>query len=95
MKKLLLGTTALIAAGAFVGVAQADEMMAEPVSVGVGGYYRVAVGGVSAEEMDMRGHFIHQNIEINLTGETTLDNGINAGVSDLVERKRRPILWGE
>ena len=31
MKKILLGTTALVAAGAFVGAAQADEMMAEPI----------------------------------------------------------------
>ena len=30
MKKLLLGTTALVAAGAFAVAAQADEMMAEP-----------------------------------------------------------------
>ena len=89
MKRVLYGTTALVAAGLLVtSVSYAgdeemmeEEMMAAPISVGVGGYYRVAAGGVSAEEPNMRGHFIQQNIEINLTGETTLDNGINAGVN--------------
>ena len=49
MKKFLLGTTALIAAGAFVGAAQAgdDEMMAGPVTVGVAGYSTAAIGFAS------------------------------------------------
>ena len=49
MKKLLLGTTALIAAGAFVGAAQAadDEMMAGPVTVGIAGYTVGAIGFAS------------------------------------------------
>ena len=49
MKKFLLGTTALIAAGAFVGAAQAgdDEMMAGPVTVGIAGYTTSAIGFAS------------------------------------------------
>ena len=49
MKKFLLGTTALIAAGAFVGAAQAgdDEMMAGPVTVGISGYVVGAIGFAS------------------------------------------------
>ena len=58
-----------------------EEMMAAPISVGVGGYYRVAFGGYSGDGDDDRGHFINQNIEINIAGSTTLDNGITAGVN--------------
>ena len=82
MRSILYTTTALVAVGAFIGAAQADEMMAEPVSVGVGGYYRVAVGGYSDDNnTSQRGHTIRQNIEINVAGETTLDNGLTAGVN--------------
>ncbi len=83
MKRVLLATTALVAAGAFtVGAAQADEMMAEPVSVGVGGYYRVAGGAIDIDNsMNDRGHTVNQNIEINLSGEAALDNGLTAGVN--------------
>lgn len=91
MRKVLLSTTALVAAGLLVtSVAYADEheaaeeeaMPAEPVSVSVGGYYRVAVGGfdIDGAEND-RGHAINQNAEINIAGETTLDNGLTAGVN--------------
>ena len=90
MKRVLLSTTALVAAGLLVtSVAYAaddemmeEEMMAEPVSVSVGGYFRVAGGAHDADgAMNDRGHTINQNIEINLAGETTLDNGITAGVN--------------
>ena len=82
MRSILYTTTALVAVGAFIGAAQADEMMAEPVSVGVGGYYRVAIGGYSDDNnTGQRGHTIRQNIEINVAGETTLDNGLTAGVN--------------
>ena len=82
MKKVLLGTTALVAAGAFAaGAAQADEMMAEPISVGVGGYYTTAVVAKDADgAMNDRGHVIQQNMEMQLAGSTTLDNGITVGV---------------
>ena len=82
MRSILYATTALVAVGAFIGAAQADEMMAEPVSVGVGGYYRVAVGSYSDDNnTGQRGHTIQQNIEINISGETILDNGLTAGVN--------------
>ena len=90
MKRVLYGTTALVAAGLLVtSVSYAgdeemmeEEMMAAPVSVGVGGYYRVAAGGYSGDGDDgNRGHYINQNIEINVAGSTTLDNGITAGVN--------------
>ena len=80
MKKILLGTTALVAAGAFVGAAQADEMMAEPISVGVGGYYHSALIVAANDDDTDRGHGLQQNIELQVAGSTTLDNGITVGV---------------
>ena len=80
MKKILLGTTALVAAGAFVGAAQADEMMAEPISVGVGGYYHTGLVITADDDDSDRGHALQQNIELEVAGSTTLDNGISVGV---------------
>ena len=58
-----------------------EEMMAAPISVSVGGYYRIGLISISADEdMGLRGHQINQNIELSVGGETTLDNGITAGV---------------
>ena len=82
MKKFLLGTTALIAAGAFVGAAQAgdDEMMAGPVTVGVAGYTTAAVGFASDSDSAKRGQEINYVYEIAVSGSTTLDNGITVAV---------------
>ena len=85
MKKFLLGTTALIAAGAFAVAAQADEMAEEemmegPISVGVGGYYHSALTVAANDEPTDRGHGLQQNIEVEVGGSTTLDNGISVGV---------------
>ena len=86
MKKLLLGTTALVAAGAFVGAAQADEMMAEPVSVGVGGYTTGAFGFASDGDDAKRSHHIDYVFEVGVSGSTTLDNGITVAVSGQIGR---------
>ena len=80
MKKLLLGTTALVAAGAFAVAAQADEMMAEPVSVGIAGYTMGAVGFISDSSDTKRGQGIWHVYEFAVSGSSTLDNGITAGV---------------
>ena len=94
MRKVLLGTTALAAvsmvAGGMVagGVAQAqdDMMMAEPISLGLGGYYRAAIGTMSGDdgagepEANRHNTGIAQDVEILFNGETTLDNGLTAGV---------------
>ena len=84
MKKLLLGTTALVAAGAFAVAAQADEMMAEPVSVGIGGY-TVGIVGVNSTDMDSdgnptRGEEVFHIYEFAISGSTTLDNGVTVAV---------------
>ena len=88
MRKVLLGTTALVAAAAFasVGAVQADEMMAEPVSVGVGGYTTGAVGMASDGADDNRNHEISYVYEIGVSGSTTLDNGITVAVSGQIGR---------
>ena len=87
MKRVLLGTTALVAAGAFaVGTAQADDMMAEPVTVGVGGYTTGAMGFASDGDDGMRSHSIDYVFEVGFSGSTTLDNGITVGVSGQIGR---------
>ena len=83
MKRLLLGTTALVAAGAFAaGAAQAQDMMV-PMEVGVGGYYTIAAIGYDSDAESAandRGHAINQNMEMQLRAEATLDNAITTGV---------------
>ena len=87
MKKVLLGTTALAAVGLLASnVAIADEMMAEPVTVGVGGYTTGAIGFASDGDDDTRGHSIDYVFEIGVSGSTTLDNGITVGVSGQLGR---------
>ena len=88
-KKLLLGTTALIAAGVVTsGVAQAAE---EPITAGVGGYVRTAMAFISQDDSTgefadvAQSHTLANDIEINVSGSTTLDNGITAGFSANIE----------
>ncbi len=94
MKKVLLGTTALVAAGFVASAATADEMMAEPVSVGIGGYYRVAIGNVDGSdgmgEPEQNNHrtSFGEDSELNIGGSTTLDNGMTVGVSINLESSR-------
>ena len=88
MKKVLLGTTALAAAGLLAGnVAVADdEMMEGPVTVGVGGYTTGVIGFASDSSDTMRGHGISYVYEFGVSGSTTLDNGITVAVSGQVGR---------
>jgi hypothetical protein len=96
MKKVLLGTTALVAAGLLVtSVAYADEeemmaeeemmeeemMPAEPVSVGIGGSYRIAVEASSADGSPN----IHTWLEPVISGSATMDNGLTFGVQAILE----------
>ena len=88
-KTLLLGTTALIAAGVVTGgVAQAAE---EPITAGVGGYFRTAMGFISQDDSTgefadaAQSHTLANDLEINISGSTTLDNGITAGFSANIE----------
>ncbi len=82
MKKVLLGTTALVAAGAFAGIgaAQAQDMMVGMQPLEVGGYYTIAGLSTSTDGVSDRGHTIQQNIELEGRAIAELDNGITAGV---------------
>jgi outer membrane protein OmpU len=82
-KTLLLGTTALIAACVVTsGALQAAE---EPITASVGGYFRSAMGFINQDNAD--GEFANgnlstalgNNVELSVSGSTTLDNGITAG----------------
>src|SRR5215470_5857057 len=101
MKKVLYGTTALVAAGLVAGEASA----ASGLKLGITGFYRNAIGGSFGNSPTTKyplgsgafgagvgtttaglGNFDRQNvsmrqeIRVNFTGQTTLDNGITVGV---------------
>ena len=83
MKNILYGTMALVAAGMIAAPVQA----ADPVKIGVGGYFYA--WGVYVSEDDglgqpgnnLRSHRFVQESEIIFSGSTTLDNGIQVGVN--------------
>ena len=83
MKKVLLGSTALVAAGLIAGHAEA----ADGVKLSLGGYYRGVAGvmfddfdGATAGlEDDLRDYVFKQDVEVHFKGETTLDNGLTVG----------------
>jgi len=88
-KKLLLGTTALIAAGVVAGgLAQAAE---EPITAGVSGYFRTAMATISQDDAtgelaeNNHSHTLATDIEIQVSGNTMLDNGITAGFRAMIE----------
>jgi len=88
MKKALIGTSALIAVGLLnVGAAQA----ADKIQLKVGGFYNAGIGAANeddgageAGEFD-RGHAVLVDSEVTFSGSTTLDNGIEVGVTAELE----------
>lgn len=90
MKHLLLGSTALFAAGMIAGPAFAED----PIHLTVGGYYKAAYMGISddngvIDDDDDDGPELGHNTnrdglfsdaEIQFVGTTVLDNGIEVGV---------------
>jgi hypothetical protein len=94
MKKVLLSTTALVAAGLLVtSVAYAgdeemaeeemmeEEMAAEPISVGISGTALAALS-VSSEDGSPT---MWQHFEPVISGSATMDNGLTFGVSMVVD----------
>ena len=81
MKRILLGTTALVAAG-MIGSGPAA---AEDLSFGVRGYLHNAYGYVSEDDDtgdagdNRRDHALNTDAEIHFRGEATLDNGLTVG----------------
>jgi hypothetical protein len=83
MKKLLIGTSALVAAASFAGAAQA----ADPIKLSVGGYGAVMVGYASQDDdyltatgREVTGVDVKGDNEIHFKGSTTLDNGLTVAV---------------
>ena len=87
MRKILFGTTALVAAGALTSAANA----AEQLKMSVGGYFQAyLVGGNQSDGAgqpgaNLRNHGIQREGEIIFSGSTTLDNGLQVGVQIQVE----------
>ncbi|MCW9044794.1 MAG: porin [Alphaproteobacteria bacterium] len=92
MKKLLIGTTALVAAG----IIAAPAMAAEPITLKLGGKmsqwagsvsnqdtYEAAAGAVSARAFDVKG-----DSEVYFSGSTKLDNGLSVYVKMELEADR-------
>jgi predicted porin len=90
MKRVLLGTTALLAAGAIASPALAED----PIRLTVGGYYKAAYMGISddngvIDDDDDDGPELGHNTnrdglfsdaEIQFVGATVLDNGLEVGL---------------
>jgi outer membrane protein OmpU len=84
MKKLLLGSTALVVGGLMA----APAMAADPIKVGVGGYYTfyAVAGGIQSSYAtdgtwaQYKGLNFQQEGEIHFIGQTKLDNGTSVGV---------------
>ncbi len=79
MKKVLYGTTALLAAGMFASAAEA----ATPLKLTVGGYLNAFMGYTNLSEKDalvsVNKFALGTDGEIAFTAETKLDNGIKVG----------------
>ncbi|MDC0073515.1 porin [Alphaproteobacteria bacterium] len=81
MKRSLIGTSALVAAGLLATTGAANA--ADPIKLGVGGYANAAIAYVSEDETatpNVRNHGIQLDTEIVFRGSTTLDNGLEFGV---------------
>jgi len=84
MKKLLLGSTALVAGGLMA----APAMAADPIKIGVGGYYQFFVNAGQVEgqyalngtSTQYKGLSFYQEGEIHFIGQTKLDNGTTVGI---------------
>ena len=85
MKKLLLGSTALVVGG----VMAAPAMAADPIKMGIGGYYTFyALAGNIDSSYAFDGSFTSykglaftQEGEIHFIGQTKLDNGTSVGLT--------------
>ncbi len=97
MNKILMGTTALVAAGILAGSAAA----ADKVKLGVGGYFHAQLIFASQDDgtgvdltsgtvddepgANRRTHKVAREGEIHFSGSTTLDSGIQVGAQVQLE----------
>ncbi len=95
MKKLLLGSTALVAGGLMA----APAMAADPIKIGLGGYYQFFVTAGSIEgsyalngtSTQYKGLSFYQEGEIYFNGQTKLDNGTTIGLQVELEGWNPPV----
>ena len=83
MKKILLGSTALVAAGMIASAPASAKM-----KLSVGGYMEQWVGYVSQDDVggqDLSGVDVKHDAEIHFKGMTKLDNGMSVGVNVQLE----------
>jgi outer membrane protein OmpU len=92
MKKVLLATTAIIAAGVIAAPAMAAEKKAAgPIALKVGGYMNQSISNTSQDDAaGQPGNAQHNtnmgaDAEVHFTGSTTLDNGVTVGVNMQLE----------
>ena len=92
MKKALLATSAIIAAGVIAAPAiAAEKKAAGPIALKLGGYFTLM--GVHTSQDDgagQPGNNLHDNMitreaEVSFSGSTTLDNGVSVGVDVQLE----------
>jgi hypothetical protein len=89
MKKILLGSTAIVAAGMIASVPTADA--ASKMKLGVGGYMEQWFGFTSGDDgvaQDYSGFSTVSDGEIHFKGKTKLDNGITVGVNVQLEAQQ-------
>jgi len=89
MKKILLGSTAIVAAGMIAAVPSADA--ASKMKLGVGGYMEQWFGFTSGDDgvaQDYSGFSTVSDGEIHFKGKTKLDNGITIGVNVQLEAQQ-------
>ena len=85
MKKLLLGSTALVVGGLMA----APAMAADPIRIGVGGYYQfyITAGQIegayalNGSSLQLKGLSFFQEGEIHFIGSSKLDNGTTVGLT--------------
>lgn len=88
MRKVLLGSTALVAASILAGATTAQA--AEKIKLGLGGYMEQWWGYTDQDDVptgteDLNGFGSNSDTEVFFTGSTTLDNGITFGVNIQLE----------
>jgi hypothetical protein len=86
MNKILLGSTAIVAAGMIASAPTA--IAAEKLKLSVGGYMEQWVGYVSSDDgtdQDFSGFDVKSDAEIHFKGMTKLDNGMSVGVNVQLE----------
>ena len=89
MKKILLGSTAIVAAGMIASVPSANA--ASKMKLSVGGYMEQWVGFTSQDDgagQDYSGFSTVSDGEIHFKGKTKLDNGITVGVNVQLEAQQ-------